>query len=389
MTERSPGRGPHGADSSLSGEAAAHDAAPSDADLIARVREGHRGDTDAMDAFGELFGRHQQAAQRLARQLTRGGDADDLVSEAFAKVLQQLQRGAGPDVAFRAYLLTAVRRLHVDRIRAQHRVHASDDMEAFDPGTPFQDTAVEEFERTTASRAFASLPERWRAVLWHLDVEQQKPAEVAPMLGLSPNSVSALAYRAREGLRQAYLQMHLTDTDEALCRWTTERLGAYVRRGLARRDSRQVQTHLDGCRRCTAVYLELVEVNSNLRGLLAPLLLGGAASGYLASTSGGSAFGALSLVSRVGDVARGVGQSAVGIGAAGSAAVAAVTLTVVLGQVGPSSTTAADDAVRGSSAPTSGPVASSTPDGSSPAARAAGGATSLARPSPGLTRGYL
>jgi len=40
---------------------------------------------------------------------------EDLVSEAFVKVLQVLQRGGGPDVAFRAYLLTAVRRLRVDR----------------------------------------------------------------------------------------------------------------------------------------------------------------------------------------------------------------------------------------------------------------------------------
>jgi hypothetical protein len=33
---------------------------------------------------------------------------------------------------------------------------------------------------------------------------------MAPLLGLTANSVAALAYRAREGLRQAYLQMHLS-----------------------------------------------------------------------------------------------------------------------------------------------------------------------------------
>ena len=36
-------------------------------------------------------------------------------------------------------------------------------------------------------------------VLWHLEVENQKPADIAPLLGMSANSVSALAYRAREG----------------------------------------------------------------------------------------------------------------------------------------------------------------------------------------------
>ena len=71
-------------------------------------------------------------------------------------------------------------------------------MTEFDPGVPFQDTAVEQFESGAAAKAFASLPERWQVVLWHLEVEGQKPADIAPLLGMSPNSVSALAYRARE-----------------------------------------------------------------------------------------------------------------------------------------------------------------------------------------------
>jgi DNA-directed RNA polymerase specialized sigma24 family protein len=88
---------------------------PSDAELISRVRGGDSA------AYGELFSRHVDAARRLGRQLVRGHDADDLVSEAFAKTLSLLQSGGGPDVAFRAYLLTSVRRLHVDRIRAAKR----------------------------------------------------------------------------------------------------------------------------------------------------------------------------------------------------------------------------------------------------------------------------
>ena len=163
----------------------------------------------------ELYQRHVNAANRLARQLARGSDADDLVSEAFTKVMLLLQAGQGPDVAFRAYLLTAVRRLHVDRVRGEARLTTSDDMTAFDPGIPFQDTAVDQFESGAAARAFASLPERWQLVLWHLEVEGQKPADIAPLLGMSPNSVSALAYRAREGLRQAFLSAHLRETDEA------------------------------------------------------------------------------------------------------------------------------------------------------------------------------
>ncbi|MFC4783803.1 sigma-70 family RNA polymerase sigma factor [Nocardioides sp. MAHUQ-72] len=260
---------------------------PADAELISAVRGGD------VDAYGELYRRHVESARRLARQLVGGPDVDDLVSEAFAKVLVVLQRGGGPDLAFRAYLLTAVRRLHVDRFRATARLRPTDDLTPFDPGIPFRDTAVEGFESGAAARAFASLPERWQLVLWHTEVEGQKPAEVAPLLGLSPNSVSALAYRAREGLRQAFLCMHAQDTVDAACRETQGRLGPYVRGGLSRRDARRVEEHVTGCRRCAAVLLELTEINAGLAGLLAPTLLGAAATAYVGSAGGSAATGAL------------------------------------------------------------------------------------------------
>src|SRR3954454_12640074 len=299
---------------------------PSDAELISRVRGGD------VAAYGELFTRHKDAANRLARQLVRGSDADDLVAEAFAKVLTVLQSGGGPDVAFRAYLLTAVRRLHVDRVRAAQRVQTTDDLTPFDPGVPFKDTAVAGFETGAAAKAFASLPERWQLVLWHLEVEGQKPADIAPLLGMTPNSVSALAYRAREGLRQAFLTMHISDLTDTDCRWVNEHLGAFVRHGLSKRDAGKVQAHLDECRRCTAMYLELDEVNSNLAAIIAPLLLGAAATGYLASTGGVGAAGVLGLVSKVKEfVGANTGAvSAAGV-AAGVAIAAAVTAVVIAG----------------------------------------------------------
>ena len=301
---------------------------PSDAELISRVRGGD------VAAYGDLFSRHKDAANRLARQLVRGPDSDDLVAEAFAKVLSVLQGGGGPDVAFRAYLLTAVRRLHVDRVRSGARVQPTDDLAPFDAGVPFQDTAVAGFESGAAAKAFASLPERWQLVLWHLEVEGQKPADIAPLLGMSANSVSALAYRAREGLRQAFLTMHLSDTSAAQCRWVNEHLGAYVRKGLAKRDAAKVQGHLDECRRCTAMYLELTEVNSNLAGIIAPLLLGAAAAGYAAAASSGGAgaAGVVSLIGRARDLTL-ANSGAVTAGAVATGVAAAAVATVVVVQV--------------------------------------------------------
>ncbi len=294
-----------------------------DPELISRVREGD------VAAYGSLFSRHVDPATRLARLLIGPSDADDLVSEAFVKVLNVLLGGGGPDVSFRAYLLTAVRRLHIDKVRSNQRVTTTDDLTPFDPGVPFTDTAVAGFEGGAAAKAFASLPERWQMVLWHLEVENQKPADIAPLLGMTPNSVSALAYRAREGLRQAFLTMHAGDLVSDACRDTHDLLGGYVRGALSRRDGARVEEHLDHCRRCTAVYLELSEVNSSLAAILGPALLGPAAAAYLGGgATTGIGAGILAMLDRgkdavFGHVSTTVATAAV-VGVAGITAIAIV-----------------------------------------------------------------
>jgi RNA polymerase sigma factor (sigma-70 family) len=299
--------------------------APSDAELIARVRNGD------LEAYGELYARHHHAAERMARQLVPANDADDLASDAFAKVLDALRGGGGPDVSFRAYLLTTVRRVHVDRIRSGKKVQTTDDIASYErePET-FDDPTVTGFESGAAAKAFASLPERWQAVLWHTEVEGEKPAAIAPLLGLTANGVSALAYRAREGLRQAYLQQHLADVAGDRHRWTVERLGAYVRGGLTKRENRNVREHLDECAKCTAVYLELVEVNSALPALLAPALLGTAGLGYLAAASGAKVGLVGFFVTGWKKVTENSTRSAVGAGAVVVVAVAAVIAAMAL-----------------------------------------------------------
>jgi RNA polymerase sigma factor (sigma-70 family) len=267
---------------------------PSDDALIRAVRKGAR------DAYGELYERHVVSARNLARQLARSpAEADDLVSEAFAKVLETLRAGRGPDSAFRAYLLTTLRHTAYDKARRDKKVELSDDVGGVSgvrPETinvPFTDTAVAGLERTLAVKAFARLPERWQMVLWHTEIEGQPPAEVAPLLGLTSNGVTSLAYRAREGLRQAYLQVHLAES-EPPCLATAERLGSWTRGGLSKRETAQVESHLDECERCRMLADELADVNSGLRLFVAPLVLGSAVVGYL-SAAKATAVGAVAL----------------------------------------------------------------------------------------------
>lgn len=304
----------------------------SDSALIDAVRNGNT------EAYGMLYERHVGAAYSMARQVTKSqAEADDVVSEAFAKVLGLLQDGRGPTDAFRAYLLTAVRHGAYDRANKAKRVQAVDDLETvpnIDISQPFHDPAVANEERSLISQAFSRLPERWQMVLWHVEIEGESPSKVAPMLGMTANGVSALAYRAREGLKQQYLQVHLMrmDADALECRSAIDRLGAWTREGLSKRETAQVNAHLGNCDRCAAVAAELIEINGALKAVIAPVVLGGAASasGYLAVSGSGGLVGA-----GVVGVVRSHPRKSLAMGGAMLAALAALGIALAANQADP------------------------------------------------------
>src|SRR3982751_5491740 len=195
----------------------------SDAELIESARSG---DTSA---FAELWRRHFRPAARVARQFT-SIDADDLVSEAYARIFQRVLAGGGPTGAFRPYLYTTIRNL-ASTWGAASRDIPGDMIEDFEDERIPDDPAAYALDRTLTARAFRGLPERWQTVLWYTEVEGMDPHEVAPIMGISANSVAALSYRAREGLRKAWLQAHINDaTASGECQWTISKLGDHARR---------------------------------------------------------------------------------------------------------------------------------------------------------------
>jgi RNA polymerase sigma factor (sigma-70 family) len=236
--------------------------APGDGDrtLLERLRAGE----DA--AFGELFSRHSAAVFRLALSLTTDrAEADDLTAEAFFRVLQAIRRGAGPVDNVRGYLLIVVRRVAWEWSMRKRDVPVSDEELTYRaPSDP--DTSGQFTERNLIRRAFTSLPERWRKVLWKMEVEGERPAAVATNFGLSPNATAALARRARQGLRAAYLQAHLTAERSATgCRSVLEKLGAYTAGTTSGIERRRIRAHLSSCASCTAMHAELRDVFTGLR----------------------------------------------------------------------------------------------------------------------------
>ncbi|MFF9979921.1 sigma-70 family RNA polymerase sigma factor [Streptomyces erythrochromogenes] len=315
---------------------AAGELPPSDADLIARMRAGDDG------AYAELFRRHADAVRRYARSCCRDGHtADDLTAEVFARTLQAVRGGAGPDQSVRAYLLTTVRRVAAAWGKTARREHLVEDFAVFAEqaatrtesgagmsGLSGDDTlelgadvrAMREAEQSLAMQAFRSLPERWQAVLWHTTVEEASPSAIAPLFGLSANATAVLASRAREGLKQAYLQAHVSSalSEGGDCARYADRLGAYARGGLRMRAERGLRKHLEECVKCRLAAGELKDVNAGIPALLPVAVIGWFAAGYAAKAAGVVAGGAVAA-GGAGAAAAAVGGSAAGGAATGAA----------------------------------------------------------------------
>ncbi|MCU1356776.1 MAG: sigma-70 region 2 domain protein [Acidimicrobiales bacterium] len=152
-------------------------------------------------AFAELWLRYEADARSFARSLVPTGDVDDVVNEAFAKVLNAIRRGGGPSSHPVRYIMVTVRSVayaagsaRVRNRRLQRRLRNERQVL---PGTP----ALPDDHLTLA---FGALPKRWREVLWWTEVEGLSCNEVGERIGVSPAGAASLAYRARKALRAEY-----------------------------------------------------------------------------------------------------------------------------------------------------------------------------------------
>ncbi|MEV7136616.1 sigma-70 family RNA polymerase sigma factor [Streptomyces tauricus] len=351
---------------------------PADAELIAWMRSGD--DT----AYEELYRRHADAVRRYARTCCRDvHTADDLTAEVFARMLQAVRGGSGPEHSVRAYLLTTVRRVAAGWTKSARREHLVDDFAVFAAqaagGSELSDDtvpagsfgaghelgadvrAMHEAEQSMAMQAFRSLPERWQAVLWHTEVEDESPSEVATLFGLDANGTRVLASRAREGLKQAYLQAHVSATltaDEECARYA-DRLGAYARGGLRTRAERGLRKHLEECAKCRLAAGQIKDVANGIPAVVPVAVIGWfGAAGYakaaalIAGGSGVGAAGAAGAASAAGGGSGGAGAggaAAEGLGTPAKAGivagvVAAAVATVVFALAGDDTAVKKDEA---------------------------------------------
>ncbi len=255
----------------------------SDTDLVASVRDGDR------IAFGLLYLRHHEAAWRVACAVTGfadvpGRDAEVALMEGFAAVFAALPRHLhGPDsevdVPFRPYLLACVRQAGLERLARTQPAQRRPAVAAAAPVDEIcldDDLVLSGLEHHVVRSALRRLPESWRTALWLTEVEAMTPKEVAAIVDLEPGAVTHLTGQARAAVRLACVHAQRECDVRPGCRFTVDRLGAYVDGGLTRSERLHIKAHIDRCVPCRMRRSELSRLSSSLTTAVpaTPLLAG-------------------------------------------------------------------------------------------------------------------
>ena len=241
---------------------------PTDELLLSDVREGK------LDSFGVLYERYVSMARAIAYKHTSNNTlSEDIVSEAFVRVLQALKNGKGPRTFMGGYLATTIAHLAAENgLIAQKEVPSEE--EHLESMGSLDETVLKLHESDELISAFTGLPERWQTVLWMTEVEDKKPREVAQIMNFSANAVSALATRARESLREGFLRAHQNAPKTDECAQYSPHLSSMVRGSLTKKRSEALRLHLAVCSYCTSEYLTLAGINKSMRVWVFPVLAG-------------------------------------------------------------------------------------------------------------------
>ncbi|MCZ7643838.1 MAG: sigma-70 family RNA polymerase sigma factor [Planctomycetota bacterium] len=151
---------------------------------------------------GDEVRRRVEALRPLMRRsalavLRRREDAEDAVQEAVLKLVRNAARFEGGSLE--ALARTSARRVALDML-ARKRPHGGG--ERFDPPAPERAPALEAAEvRGRLREAIERLPDAQRTVVLLVFQEGLSHAEAARELELSPETLRARLYRARQQLR--------------------------------------------------------------------------------------------------------------------------------------------------------------------------------------------
>jgi RNA polymerase sigma-70 factor (ECF subfamily) len=171
---------------------------PSDAELMARVREGDR------DAFSDLVDRHKDAVVSYLTRLSGDRDrAEDLAQDTFLRLFR-----AARDYTEQGYLRAYLFRIATNLVRSgERRERRLRLLLPFFPRAEHSEPAAangmlrRELHREVAS-ALAMLPLRYRVPLVLHEIEGWSYVDIAQEIGVREGTVKSRVHRGRKQLKQ-------------------------------------------------------------------------------------------------------------------------------------------------------------------------------------------
>lgn len=165
-----------------------------DHDLMRKVALGD------LEAFGAIVSRYQQTAIQIAVRFTADPlEAEDVAQDAFLKILSAAPFYK-PSGSFRAYLITVLSRLCLDRKRKKRLVYTDAVPESRDPGLDPNQLRELTVRNQRITTALAELPEPQRLAVILKYYESMSYADIAQVMSTSQKSVDHLLSSARKAL---------------------------------------------------------------------------------------------------------------------------------------------------------------------------------------------
>lgn len=175
---------------------------PSDAELMARVREGDR------YAFAELVDRHKDAVVSYLTRLTADRErAEDLGQETFLRLFRSAADSSAGNYREQGYMRAFIYRIATNLLRSEERRRRRWSLlKPFLPGRPHEEPAgpvgllSRELTRQVQA-ALAALPLRFRVPLVLHEIEGWTYTDIAAELGCQEGTVKSRIHRGRRQLK--------------------------------------------------------------------------------------------------------------------------------------------------------------------------------------------
>jgi RNA polymerase sigma-70 factor (ECF subfamily) len=173
-------------------------------------------------AFAEYVQPEIEVLYRVAVTLTRHpADAEDLVQDTLVRAFRAADRFDGRHP--RAWLLTILRRTHLNRVRKKTPSLLADGedagrtLEELGPSLPSSEEVAlsGEFEPVVAL-ALADLSTEYRAVIDLVDLQGLSYAQAAETLGIPKGTVMSRLHRARQRIRERLMDVGLARGAEGM-----------------------------------------------------------------------------------------------------------------------------------------------------------------------------